>query len=103
MSRWLIGSSSSRKLQPADGQQRQRQPAALAEAELAHRHEHLVPGEQEVVQEAARLGLVQRRGRADQRQRRGGQVERLLLLRHVAQPHARGPGGPRPPTAAGRR
>ena len=90
ISRWLIGSSSSRRLQPwATSRPASGAPARRKTQLPATGAEDLIAAEQEIVQEGARFGLGQRRRLRMVSSASADWVESLLLLGHVAQAHIR--------------
>ena len=62
MSRWFVGSSSSRQFAPSQHQQQQLQPRPLAAGERLERPAHLLVREQELHQPRDGLALGDRRG-----------------------------------------
>ena len=81
MSRWLVGSSSSRKLAGRQQHPGQRVAIAFAAGEHADRLENIVVGEQETAQQAAQLVLLAaRRDAADVVEHAGVGVEHLVLV-----------------------
>ena len=66
-------------------QPRERQPCAFAVAQAAHRHEDVVPGEEEVVEERAHVRVGHRHRLAQGIEGRAIGIEVLLLLRVVTE------------------